>query len=40
VGKPEVKRLLGRLRFTDEDIIKMNFQEIICGLGLNCCDTG
>jgi len=31
VGKPEGKRLLGRLRLRWEDNIKMNLQELGCG---------
>jgi len=31
VGKPEVKRQLGRLRHRWEDNIKMDLQEVGCG---------
>jgi len=31
VGKPDVKRLLGRPRHRWEDIIKMDFQKVGCG---------
>jgi len=31
MGKPEGKRLLGRLRLRLEDNIKMDFQDVGCG---------
>ena len=40
MGKPEVKRTLERLSIIrEENNIKMDFQEIREGLGLNCCDS-
>jgi hypothetical protein len=32
MGKPEGKRPLGSLRRSWEDNIKMDFQEVVCGL--------
>ena len=37
VGKPEGKRLLGRLRRRWDDNIKMDLQEVGCG-GMDCID--
>jgi hypothetical protein len=33
VENPEVKRVLGRLRRRWEDNIKMDLQEVVCGIG-------
>jgi len=41
VGKPEGKRPLGRLRLRLEDNIKINLQELGCGMyGLDGGDSG
>ena len=41
VGKPEVKRLLGRPRYRWEDNIKIDIQEVGWGgLGLACSGSG
>jgi hypothetical protein len=38
VGKPEAKRPLGRPRRRCEDNIKMSFQEVGWGGGMDCID--
>jgi hypothetical protein len=40
VGKPEGKRPLGRPRRKWEDNIRMDFQEVGCGCGLDCTGSG